>query len=402
LAETGIEGRLLIDLNWHQGRVFQVAIGSTRPLQLPEIFFAKKPAEVLATLPLIYRVCGVAQGCAAAEALEQAGAIPVAARNRQKRRLLVAFETLREHFWRIELDWARFLNRVPDRVGVVQISSLLKKFRATLFPEGGPFTLGGLGGGGDKTQLVAQLEDLERLMATRVFSQSPQSWLEISDRLSLGGWSKACETLSQEMLSQVKSRGEAGLGQTQVAALGKLDPVYLDERLGGVAANDFIAQPDWQGAPAETTPFTRRCNHPMLISLRQRYGNGLLTRLVARLVELAALAGELRKGVVGLDTTESAGHDSDVGSGIGISQIEAARGRLVHRVELEAGRISRYQILAPTEWNFHPKGVLARGLAGLESTNETDLKRRADLLINAIDPCVGYRLQINRCDDIRE
>ena len=81
--------------------------------------------------------------------------------------------------------------------------------------------------------------------------------------------------------------------------------------------------------------------------------------------------------------------------GTGIAQVEAARGRLVHRVELDGDRVQRYQILAPTEWNFHPRGVLAQGVKGLAVSNKALLRRQTELLINAIDPCVGYELQID-------
>jgi hypothetical protein len=58
--------------------------------------------------------------------------------------------------------------------------------------------------------------------------------------------------------------------------------------------------------------------------------------------------------------------------------------------------IGRYQILAPTEWNFHPEGVLAKGLNQLQADSVELLKQQASLLINAIDPCVGYALQIEQ------
>jgi Ni,Fe-hydrogenase I large subunit len=74
--------------------------------------------------------------------------------------------------------------------------------------------------------------------------------------------------------------------------------------------------------------------------------------------------------------------------------MEASRGRLIHRVALEGERISRYQILAPTEWNFHPQGVLARGLAGLDVKDPGKFRWQAGLLINTIDPCVGYDLEV--------
>ena len=73
--------------------------------------------------------------------------------------------------------------------------------------------------------------------------------------------------------------------------------------------------------------------------------------------------------------------------------MEAARGRLVHRVEMENGTIGSYRILAPTEWNFHPRGVVAESLATLRGGRDK-VEQQARLLINAIDPCVGYELSL--------
>ncbi len=79
------------------------------------------------------------------------------------------------------------------------------------------------------------------------------------------------------------------------------------------------------------------------------------------------------------------------GRSAGVGQVEAARGRLVHRVEIESGMIRGYRILAPTEWNFHPDGVLARGLEGLPVGS--DLNALVALTVEAVDPCVGYQIE---------
>ncbi|MCP5445875.1 MAG: nickel-dependent hydrogenase large subunit [Chromatiaceae bacterium] len=394
MAEAGVEGRLLIDLGWRRGRVTGVSVHSTRPLNMPRMFCGKKPAEVTVALPLIYSVCGVAQGCAAAEALEQALGMPVSPAVRHRRRLLIAFETLKEHLWQIELKWTRFLDRAPDRRGITQLFSLMQDFRAAHFPAGRLFAAEDSNVQATPVQFADRLDDLERYLDSRIFSQPRQSWLEICDWQSLSKWSRRCATVAQQMLFQVENRGQAGLGRTRIAALGALDVKYLNRRLAGAGADRFIAQPDWQDAPAETSAFTRHCDHPLLLSLAKEWGNGLLTRAAARLVELALLTDELRNGIVDPGTSDSLESGPCVGPGIGISQVEAARGRLVHRAELAAGRVANYQILAPTEWNFHPKGVLAGSLLGLAAGNTADLQQRAELLINAIDPCVGYQLRI--------
>ena len=70
------------------------------------------------------------------------------------------------------------------------------------------------------------------------------------------------------------------------------------------------------------------------------------------------------------------------GSGLGL--VQAARGLLAHRVEIATGHLTRYQILAPTEWNFHPRGIVAQGLAH----SPAGASQAADLFIAALDTCV--------------
>ncbi|MCU7812106.1 MAG: nickel-dependent hydrogenase large subunit, partial [Candidatus Thiodiazotropha sp. (ex Notomyrtea botanica)] len=123
--------------------------------------------------------------------------------------------------------------------------------------------------------------------------------------------------------------------------------------------------------------------------------SGLMTRMAARMLELSAIPGALMDLLHKLIGEESVHQIEPIHGtkGVGLGIVEAARGRLAHRVSLADSVISRYQILAPTEWNFHPEGVVARGLLGLPAGDEAALRRQASLFINAVDPCVGYRLE---------
>jgi hypothetical protein len=93
--------------------------------------------------------------------------------------------------------------------------------------------------------------------------------------------------------------------------------------------------------------------------------------------------------------------DSDTGNAVipasGVALADAARGALLHRVEVADGLVQRYQILAPTEWNFHPDGVVAQGLERIarSGVGGTELERLARLYITAVDPCVEYRLSVS-------
>ena len=76
---------------------------------------------------------------------------------------------------------------------------------------------------------------------------------------------------------------------------------------------------------------------------------------------------------------------------------EASRGSLLHAIETDAeGRIARWRVVTPTEWNFRPQGA-ARSLlgaipAGLSSAQRQALAQPA---VHALDPCVSCELAVD-------
>lgn len=87
--------------------------------------------------------------------------------------------------------------------------------------------------------------------------------------------------------------------------------------------------------------------------------------------------------------------DNSVVAAEGLAQVEAARGCLIHRVQIDDGVFSNYQILAPTEWNFHPQGLIREALGSLGDCESHEREQLARIVINAIDPCVGYESRIH-------
>jgi coenzyme F420-reducing hydrogenase alpha subunit len=137
-----------------------------------------------------------------------------------------------------------------------------------------------------------------------------------------------------------------------------------------------------------TGPLARRWDHPVVRAIVAQHGSGLLAHVVARAVEMAVTLREMQDFARGLCKDNSSQSEP---AGGGLAVVEAARGRLVHRVELDAGKVMRYQILAPTEWNFHPNGPLVQGLLGHSAGN--DPVGRASLLVTALDPCVAFHVE---------
>jgi uptake hydrogenase large subunit len=392
-----VEGRLLIELTREGGRVDGVTIHSTRPLRAARVFEAKTPDAVLQLLPLLYSICGTAQAHAAQIACERALGIRPARGVELARELLVCLETAREHLWRILIDWPAFVDEDRQAALAAPLTRLLPECRNALFADGRAFGLGVKLHAADWA-LHDLAGTLDALLERAVFGCPAREWLAITDRQGLDDWSGTSGSIAARVLKRVRDNGWEGIGAITPDFLPPLPDAELDARLAAPDADVFIARPDWQGRPRETTPLARVQDVPLIRSLLASGGADLLARLAALLVELAGVPACVR-ALAGALLADGAGEpdsiDGGAHTGVGLAQVEAARGRLVHRVELERGGVRRYQILAPTEWNFHPDGAAAQALRRLPAEDSAVLRRLAALLINAVDPCVGYDLGVH-------
>jgi hydrogenase large subunit len=81
-------------------------------------------------------------------------------------------------------------------------------------------------------------------------------------------------------------------------------------------------------------------------------------------------------------------------NGLGIGLAEAARGSLGHWLEIHQGRIRRYQIVAPTSWNFSPRdalgqpGALEAALVGAPVQSGESDPVAVQHIVRSFDPCM--------------
>ncbi len=401
-----IEGLLDIQLTMNDSRINDVKIKSSRPVYASRVFIGKSVNESLTMLPLLFSICGVAQACAGVRACEQAQGLKVPLHIEQVRNKLVMMETLREHLWRILLDWPILLDKqllgeqsLKQPLQTQDMSEIIKHqqdYRKLLTTGSNPFLL-------DQKLPSVKIENcqpikkLSQLLEKSIFALSPAKWLEIDSIEKLQYWFESSETIAAKFLMKINQNQWQSLGCNNIKGLLPLETKNLEVKIVDIDTlytqfenENFVKQPQWQDKCCETSSLTR-VDSPLLQILHCQWGNGLITRLVAKLTEMAQIAEEL------LDDTEnptpaiSQNQCEIQASGIGI--VSAARGFLMHQVSIAHGQIKKYQILAPTEWNFHPQGVVTQSLAGLQGDTD-QINSQAELLINAIDPCVGYKFNI--------
>jgi hydrogenase large subunit len=132
-------------------------------------------------------------------------------------------------------------------------------------------------------------------------------------------------------------------------------------------------------------------------------GGSVLTRVLARLLEIARIVPLMEQWLMALQP-HAPFHQvhtlPDQAQGTGL--VEAARGALGHWLRVEDGRISHYQIIAPTSWNFSPRdaagtpGALEAALVGAAmdppTPGDDEATSRQSVavqhIVRSFDPCM--------------
>lgn len=173
-----------------------------------------------------------------------------------------------------------------------------------------------------------------------------------------------------------------GKGGSPFAEISQPDPSRQE-------AYSWIKAPRYGGFACEGGPLARE----MLETNNGTGENSVMARILARSREAALIAGLLQRWVEGLVPGEAGCLPFKLpaaGSGAGIT--DAMRGPLGHWIKIKGGRISQYQIITPSAWNFSPRDRWERTGPVEEALLDTpvaDLEEPVEIgrVIRSFDPC---------------
>ncbi|MGD9540728.1 nickel-dependent hydrogenase large subunit [Methylocystis sp.] len=335
-------------------RVGEAKIMPRQRVDVTRLLHRKAANEAPRVIGSVFTLCAAAQriACEAAMAAAQSQPTPDALRWRWRRRLYA--ERVAEHLRASVLDWPGEKN---DPRRLAHLPALRKALAVSNAADRE-----------DDASLHATLKEAAvDIGAPLDADRRPQGWFAEM-------WRDASQ-YSQLVSSQ---NGDGFL------ALGDAEAIHgaLRERNA-----DFLSAPNLPGRIVETGAFARRFTF-----LRRNVGL-LAARLQARLFDIAdasdALASkEPLPGEEALVVTRSSR------PGEGFAMVDSPRGFLFHRVELDAsGAVTTYEILAPTEWNFHPAGPFAQALAAAK-LNVADPRQFVATLAALFDPCASCEISL--------
>ncbi|MDD5028198.1 MAG: nickel-dependent hydrogenase large subunit [Rhodoferax sp.] len=348
-----------------------------QPGRLRQLLAGQRPEQAIRTLGSVFTLCAHAHQRSARQALAAAQSSLTGATSSTappvQASVLLLLETARDHLRSITLDW-------PQRLGLA-----LNGAEQLAWLNGCPLPLVTPTPVTDQALAWQQLAQLNDWLARRVLLQASADWLaQLQAPGALAAWCQAHASRLLPARCLADGLQHAAPLTTSVPALHLLDPDpgVQGQRLLDLVQQmqrdpDFCQYPNWRGQCAENGPWTRLRHRAEAATLTLEY------RISSRWLELIELS----------QATPTTSHTPALlssgvlvtGAGQALAWCEMARGLLLHWAHCNPdGSVRDYQVIAPTEWNFHPQGRLAKALAALSPTDTAMAQR----LAAAFDPCV--------------
>ncbi|QFY44794.1 hypothetical protein F6R98_20955 [Candidatus Methylospira mobilis] len=365
------------------GRIAGVKLHGRAVQTVDKLAYGKTPQEAIQLFSLMFALCGHAHQRAAVNAFEQALLAPAPPAVGQFRAIAGSVEIIKEHALNLLLNLSsgEITPELPQAMlaaaqafGKALDSSALYQFPyGTLAPDASAY----------EQALCALSSGLHAMLGDFL------GWTHPS-LTGVGEWQRDQACVAARYMQHYAQTEWAGFGQADTQHLPSTATEELEAVLSGSNAEAFLAAPHWRGKPCETNAYTRLAVHPLIREAVTTHGNGLYARSLARLLEIRLLFDSLPRQLPTCSKLSACAVPA--ANGTALVQVEASRGRLLHRVEVRDGLIAAYRIIAPTQWNFHPLGLLSSALTGQDARDEEHLQRRIEAWVATLDPCVAFNV----------
>jgi hypothetical protein len=359
------------------GAPLPLALQSSRQDWAPRLARGQAVSALPGLMASLFNLCSHAHRLCSQLAIEAAspGLLPAPQQVAQRLRT----ETAQEHIRRIGLDWPRLLATEPGPAATAWADAAHAALQrcplllpaATLPADPWPATL---------TWLQDELLQMPPHIWQRAWNACGADWQN--------DWSRRHSGWLPSLLRAARAADSAAPLDSATALRAHADADGQRILCAALALQPgFALHPLWHGASAHTGSWTRLNDRSADLPLTSW---ALLGSRIAELIRLCQpdAPGQCGAGWLSFGSLPT-------GPRQGMAWVEMARGLLVHQVEIDGtggeARVAACRVLAPTEWNFHPQGVVAQFIAGLNATEPAaTVERRVRLLMAAFDPCVPF------------
>ncbi len=366
-----IEGEALLEIYEDRGVVKFATTQFYNYRGMEEYLKGRHYMDALVINPRVCGICGHSHLLATAMAIENAYGIKPSKKAEILREITTGLEIVQNHIKWFYITF--YPSRIEDKslmLKAINISSFVSKIIALIggqFPHTSYIIPGGVTCDITNVELL-KIKNMLKSLKNRIEN-------EIMDK---NGNSADMECFFEDVDKNI------GKGLNRFLVLGEnlwfekngeITKVVLSER-NALYENRFF----------EVGPLARNLKNKQVKNIYEKYSDSLYTRVFARLYELYLLSEYLLGLADKIDVCEKSYIKyEEKKKAKGEAAIEAPRGSLVHRIEIENSKIKNYEIIVPTQFN------LANGDENVFSASQAALigekKEYADMIFKCFDIC---------------
>lgn len=401
-----IEGEAQLEFNFKSGKIDDVIIKFDFFRGIEEILKGKAPRDALVITPRVCGICNHAHLIASVRAIESgfknAGLVfELSQKAKDIREFTLSCELIQNHIKWLYLTIFPQLNRVLQKKADKNYALKASYFANTItkaiaiFAGQWPHSSYAVPGGVTCDPTYIDIINAKNLIDEAIdFFEKILTGMSLDNYLSMdsisklkvlnGDFAKLLKLLRENSLDTIGKSYDRFIvfGKSNIFKSAKsiatvtsiVNPKYVKELpQTGTKAKAVL----YKNRLYEVGPMARAVvnKEPIIMSLRKKYRDSLITRIYARVHEIAILLNYTKRILENLDITqegctlESKITPSDLS---GIGTVEAARGSLIHKIKVKDSLISKYEIITPTQWNLsnsigEKRGIASNAMVGLES-----------------------------------
>jgi len=406
-----IEGEAKLNFNFKDGKIDFVDVEFMSTRNIENILRGKRAFDALVINPRVCGICGHAHLIATVQALESCyDNLQLSNKAKAIRELTLNFELIQNHFKWFYLTMLPFFGYKQQILKATYPTQLMSKAIA-VFGGQYPHTSYAVVGG-----VVCEITQMDIIKIESYISQTlkfvEENLIKIDSKTLL-----ACkdadallefsgdlpdilrEIKKRDMINHAKSYDRfIAFGENSFFKKGKSlkrkvsHSISLKDVKETEMPTSFAKNVSYKEKYYEVGPLARAMVNKtaLIVDAHKKYDDSLYSRILARAYEITELLNYSKTLIKNLDLAEPSYIEPQLDisklTSSGYSAVEAARGTLIHKVEIEKGIIKNYEIITPTQWNLsggtrEKLGVSQKAMVGL-----SDIKI-AELVFKSFDVC---------------
>ena len=365
-----IEGEATLKVHSDKGVIEFVEIEFWQYRGIEKYLQNRDYMDALVINPRVCGICGHSHLLATAKAIENAFNLKVSKKAEILREITTGLEIIQNH-----IKWfyvTLFPTRIKDKsftLKALNISSYVSKIIALIagqFPHNSYIIPGGV---------TCDLTNVEILKIENMLKKLKEDIQKIIDE---EGKSKDLDLFFENLPKEI------GKSLNRFLVLG--EGLYFKKNadvdlIKEEKTNSLYANVLYQDKFYEVGPLARNLENKRVYEVYKKYDDSIYTRIFARLYEMNLILNYLLKRVSQIDICEPSFIKYNPKNSKGIGVIEAPRGSLIHKVEIENEKIKKYEIIVPTQFN------LSNGTKNNPSAAQAALMNEEEKYLDVIFKC---------------